>query len=340
MLAVLSQPPPSGWDVVLLAPPNGPLPAAARELGVEVVDWSIREDGHKPPPEWAVVSLREAADRVGADLLHANSLSLARLTGRLAREDDRPATGHLRDMMRLSGAARRDLSANRRLIAVSPAVQAYHEAEGVTGITVVPNGIAPIERKRPPGWLRAELGLPSDVPLIATVGQIGLRKGHDVASAALRFLMRSSDGRLPSFVWLVVGERFSQKAESVAYEEQLGVGLGDAIRRLGWRDDVPELLAECTMLLHPARQEPFGRVLLEAREVGLPIVACDVGGNRFAAPGATLVPVDDAAAMAAAISEMLATPASTVDTPASLAFPVSRCSEETWAIWQHSVTAK
>ena len=34
------------------------------------------------------------------------------------------------------------------------------------------------------------------------------------------------------------------------------------------------------LLVHPARQEPLGRVLLEAAAIGLPIIATDVGGTR------------------------------------------------------------
>ena len=41
-------------------------------------------------------------------------------------------------------------------------------------------------RPRPPtGYLHQQLGLAGDVPLIGTIGQISLRKGHDVLAAAL-----------------------------------------------------------------------------------------------------------------------------------------------------------
>ena len=305
MLAMLDAPPPPGWDVVLLLPPHGRLFEAAASQGLAVHGWDLREEGTKPPPEWAAESLRKALGEVAADHVHANSLSLARTTGRLARSPGAPtATGHLRDMMRLSAAARRDLAANAALVAVSPAVRDYHVAEGLPAdrVVVVPNGIAPFEQTRPPGWLRRELGLPADRPIVATIGQIGLRKGHDTAAAAIRRL--AERGR--PITWLVVGERFSQKAESVAFDEALDAASGGAIVRSGYRDDVLELLAEVDLLLHPARQEPLGRVLLEAREVSTPIVACDVGGNRFAVPDAAFVPPDAPVAMAEAIDAALA----------------------------------
>jgi len=75
------------------------------------------------------------------------------------------------------------------------------------------------------------------------------------------------------------------------------------------RDDVDRLLEELTLLVHPARQEPLGRVLLEAAACGVAVVATDVGGTREIFPegagAARLVPPDDPAAMAAAMEEVL-----------------------------------
>ena len=61
--------------------------------------------------------------------------------------------------------------------------------------------------------------------------------------------------------------------------------------------------------MHPARQEPLGRVLLEAAAAGVAVVATDVGGTPEIFPpdseSARLVPPDDAAALAAAMLELL-----------------------------------
>jgi glycosyltransferase involved in cell wall biosynthesis len=66
---------------------------------------------------------------------------------------------------------------------------------------------------------------------------------------------------------------------------------------------------ECDLLVHAARQEPLGRVLLESAASGLPVVATDVGGTREIFPteedGAVLVPADDAAAIANAVTILL-----------------------------------
>ena len=48
---------------------------------------------------------------------------------------------------------------------------------------------------------------------------------------------------------------------------------------LGIRSDVSQLLNELTLYAHAARQEPLGRVLLEAGASGRAIVATRVGGT-------------------------------------------------------------
>jgi glycosyltransferase involved in cell wall biosynthesis len=69
------------------------------------------------------------------------------------------------------------------------------------------------------------------------------------------------------------------------------------------------LLNELTILVHPSRQEPLGRVLLEAAAAGAPIIATNVGGTAEIFPpnseAAILVPPNDPAAIAAAMEELL-----------------------------------
>jgi glycosyltransferase involved in cell wall biosynthesis len=107
---------------------------------------------------------------------------------------------------------------------------------------------------------------------------------------------------IPNVHWLIVGQRTSSKPESREFEQRLhriakDPPLCGRVHFLGNRHDVAALLSECTLLLHAARQEPLGRVLLEAAAAGLPVIATDVGGTREIFPtendGAVLVPTDD-----------------------------------------------
>jgi glycosyltransferase involved in cell wall biosynthesis len=99
--------------------------------------------------------------------------------------------------------------------------------------------------------------------------------------------------------------KFQESLRSIATHAPLA----GRVHFLGTRTDVPTLLAECDLLVHAARQEPLGRVLLEAAASGLAIVASDVGGTGeiFPAEGeaAVLVPADDCRALADAIRRLL-----------------------------------
>ena len=119
--------------------------------------------------------------------------------------------------------------------------------------------------------------------------------------------------RVPEAHFILVGERTSQKAESIEFEQAFyrrfaEAQLSDRLHVLGQRDDVAELLVEIDLLVHPANQEPYGRVLLEASAAGVPIVATDVGGtSEIVVNGVTgrLVPHRDPRALADATIAIL-----------------------------------
>jgi glycosyltransferase involved in cell wall biosynthesis len=201
-----------------------------------------------------------------------------------------------------------------RLVAVSEATRAFHTAQGIDAAkcVVVNNGVD-LDEFRPraaSGYLHRELALPPRARLVATIGQVGMRKGTDIAlAAATKWAATVADVH-----WLVVGERTSKKEEAHELERDLYARadeppLAGRVHFLGTRNDVSRLLAECTLLVHAARQEPLGRVLLEAAACGLPVVATDVGGTREIFPsesdGAVLVGVDDDDSLARAACELL-----------------------------------
>ena len=90
-----------------------------------------------------------------------------------------------------------------------------------------------------------------------------------------------------SAVLLLVGEaKFVARAtryDNRSYLRRLHelvaeLGLGGAVRFLGEREDVPEILRACDVALLPSWDEPFGRAVVEAMAMGAPIVATSVGG--------------------------------------------------------------
>lgn len=308
MLATLPHLAKAGYEPCVACPPQGDLAGALRDTGIAVVGWNDHANNeHRPALPQRREELAVLLTRHAPDLVHANSLSMSRLSGPVLPASDIPSVGHLRDIINLSQQAVRDLNEHRQLLAVSQATKDHHVGQGLCAArcTVLHNGVDLNQLQPRPrtGYLQQELRLPSDSRLIVTIGQIGLRKATDVALKAVQTVVASD----PTVHWLVVGERTSDKAESRQLEADLLdaaklPSLAGHVHWLGTRDDVPRLLAECDLLLHAARQEPLGRVLLESAAAGLPVVATDVGGTREIFPtstdGAKLVPVDDHAAMA------------------------------------------
>ena len=332
MLATLAGVREAGFQPLVAAPPSGPLADALRSAGVEIVAFDVRDpSGTRAPLERLRNNLADLIQRCRPDLVHANSLAMGRLSGPVTAALRGPSVAHLRDIVGLSARAIADLNCHGRLLAVSQAVRDFHVAAGLDGerVHVLYNGVD-LRRFCPraaSGYLHRELGLPPRVPLVGTIGQISLRKGQDLLLEAFRPVAQRSDARL-----LIIGQRLSVKEESRHHEAELmrlaGEALADRVFFLGVREDVDRLLSELTLLVHPARQEPLGRVLLEAAAAGTPVIATDVGGTREIFPpecqAARLVPPNDVPALTAAMEELLAD----AETQGRLAAAARRRAEE------------
>jgi glycosyltransferase involved in cell wall biosynthesis len=337
MLATLDAVRQAGFSLAAMAPASGPLADAFRARQIEVIPFTTRDSAGMALPRAEVREALAAALRQRrASLLHANSLAMGRLSGPVAAALGLPSIAHLRDIGRLSRQAIDDLNCHTRLLAVSQATREYHVAAGLSGekTHVLYNGVdlARFAPRPSPGELHRELRLPPETVLVGVIGQIGLRKGHDVlVQAAVRLTQR-----LPHVHYLIVGSRYSDKAESRRFENQLHAAAAGPLKGrfhfLGVRGHVERILNELALLVHPARQEPLGRVLLEAAASAVAVVASDVGGTREIFPpqshSARLVPPDDPIALSRAMLEVLC------DAPlrAALASSARRRAEEAFDI--------
>jgi len=304
-----------GFDILVAAPPAGPLAGRLAERDIRLIPLALHDQTScRLPPEECRGRIRAAIARSRPDLVHANSLSMSRLSGPVSAGLHVPSIGHLRDIIKLNAPAIADLNRHCRLLAVSRATHDWYVAAGLDGekTHVVYNGVD-LRRFCPrpaTGFLHRELGLPSGVPLVGAIGQIGMRKGLHVLAAAASHVAE----QVPDVHFVVVGKRYSQKQEALDYETELIRAasmqpLAGRFHFLGLRGDVPFLLNEFTILAHAARQEPLGRVLLEAAASGTPVVATNVGGTQEIFPdssaAAELVPVDDPQSLCAAITRLL-----------------------------------
>jgi len=318
LLAVLPTLGDAGWTVDVCCPPAGPLAEAVAALGLEVIPAPVEADRRRRDERFRdFLAERIKANRY--DLIHANSLTLSIATGFVSSDLRVPTIGHIRDIARLSSAKVAALSRHTRVLAVSAAARDYHIAQGLAAerAHVLYNGVdtgvfGPATTTYDRSRFRREFGIPPEAPLVGIVGQIILRKGQDVAlAAAVEVLRRRAEAHV-----VVVGARHSEKPETIEYERKLhaitaAAGVADRVHFAGTRDDMPALFREFAVLLHTARQEPLGRVLLEAAATGLAVVATEVGGTREIFPageanGAMLIAADDVAAASCALDKLLA----------------------------------
>lgn len=360
-------------SLVALAPGGGPLAEALRARGIEHAPFHFRDASQQRRPlDQLRGELIEHLACLRPHVLHANSLAAGRLSGAIAPLAHCACVAHLRDISRQSGAAIRELAGNHLLLAVSRATRDFHVGQGLPGerTRVLYNGID-CEHFRPrprTGDLCRELGLPENAFLVLNVGQIGLRKGQDVLAAAAVVSWGAAElAGIPPGVseflrtplpqtnlhYLIAGERYSAKRESVEFEQAIrstfeAAGIGDRLHLLGYRDDVSFLMNEADLIVHAAHQEPLGRVLLEAAASGLPIIATDVGGTReILTDGETarLVPPGVAAALANAIVELHADRglrerfATAARRHVCERFAIGRTARELAAVWREAARA-
>jgi glycosyltransferase involved in cell wall biosynthesis len=112
---------------------------------------------------------------------------------------------------------------------------------------------------------RAALAWPENRPYVAFIGALGdRRKGFDTLFTAWRMLCANPqwDADL-----VVIGSGSELPYWKIRSAE---AGLDSRIRFLGFRDDVPFIMAACDALVAAARYEAYGRVVQEALCRGLP----------------------------------------------------------------------
>ena len=145
---------------------------------------------------------------------------------------------------------------------------------------------------------RAKLGLPMDVRLIGTAGRLNAVKAQHVLIEAV--------ASLPGDVHCVIA---GEGEERPALEAKIAeLGLQDRVALLGHRDDLFDILPGFDIFCLPSLNEGLPRVVLEAQACDVPVVASDVGALKDAVCPETgaLTPAGDVQALAAALSERLA----------------------------------
>ncbi len=272
-----------GFEFKIACPAKTELSNHLNDIGMKTIDWQLaRASGTRKTQDEIRADISEIIRRCEPDIVHANSLSSSRLVGPVTQQLKTPALGYLRDIIKISRKAMSDINGLDSIVAVSAATRNFHIDNGLSAekSTVIHNGVD-LEHFKPAkksASIHHELGLKPGTRLVLCIGQIGMRKGTHIVIQAFNNLCRTFN----DVALLLVGMRNSVKDEAIEYEQQCRQldNSNDHVFWLGRRNDASQLMNSADVLLHGARQEPLGRVLLESLASGLPFVATDVGGTR------------------------------------------------------------
>ncbi|SKA11945.1 glycosyltransferase [Consotaella salsifontis] len=136
-------------------------------------------------------------------------------------------------------------------------------------------------------------------PLLLACARLNPAKGFDVLLHALT--------RLDAHLWIAGVGKLREELESLA----IRLGVADRVEFLGWRSDVPALLAAADVFVFPSRWEGTSNSLLEAAAAAKPIVTTSglsVSWFLEHEKSALIVPVDDEEALARAVQRLVSEP--------------------------------
>ena len=304
---------PGRFQSLVVLNSRGWLEERLREAGVEVicVDWKHWWDLKLPRALAGIMREREI-DLVHSHLPDQNFYSC--IAGRIAACPV-VVTYHgpveLRDANRLRGwlKLRTVKSTAARVVVVCDFVRKMLSEIGFSERQLhrIYNGIA-IERFHSAvrGTLRLEMKLPAEALLVGMVGNVRGPKGQEHFIRAAR---RIAD-KEPAAHFVISGDlhpTLTPPLRSLVNE----LGLQEKVHFLGFRSDVPHVLADLDVFVLPSTSEGFPLVVLEAMAASRAVVATRCGGaEETIVDGETglLVPVGDDKAIAHSVLKLLRDP--------------------------------
>jgi glycosyltransferase involved in cell wall biosynthesis len=294
----------SGREVVVAGPQATDEMFGFAEAGGTFVPVEIASGMHPLEDAAALRALRPALSH--AALVHAHGLRAGMVAALACRRGSMPLIVTWHNAVLASGVARRVYAVLERRVARSAIVTLCVSSDlvdrvralGGHDVRLAPVGATPLgPPRRPRADVRHDLGA-DDLALVLAVGRLHPQKGFDVLiDAAARY------GKGPDPALTVVAGEGPARTDLEHRIRETGA----LVRLLGARDDVADLLEAADLVVMPSRWEGSPLSAHEALLAGRPLVATAVGGlPEFLGGGAArLVPADDPAALAAAVTELL-----------------------------------
>jgi glycosyltransferase involved in cell wall biosynthesis len=286
----------AGDDVRVFCPAGRPFADYLAAQGISPVSWATH--GKFDP----VTLFRHAAyiKAQGVDVVHAHLSTGAFLGSLAAHLAGRPCVATVHGFTSVGWYRGAD-----RLIAVSSAIRDHLVRGGIPAdkVVVITNGIDLARYTvQAVAEAKAALGVPA-APRVGAVGRLSLEKGQDVLLRAWPAVLHA----YPHARLVLVGDG-KMAAPWRALADELGIAA--SVEWTGFLADPRVQMAACDAIAVPSRKEGLGLAAVEALALGRPVAASGVGGLCEVVTPDTglLVPPDDPAALAEAITRLLATP--------------------------------
>ncbi len=325
-----------GHHIVSAGCPDSAWTARTEEAGFPVVRVPLRSDFSWSQARTLAAFMREHRVQIVATKLHRG----IRAGGFAARFAGRPPVVALMGLVETRPGWRYSLTYNLfldRVITLSDAMRDEIAAIGGLDpalVATIPYGIRPAEYEVPEAdgaAVRAELGIAADAPVALALGRMHLQKRFDHMLDSWKLVV----ARLPAARLLIAGQgRMLDDMRARA----ASLGIGGAVHFLGFRRDVPRVLAAADTLVMSSDFEGLPMVVLEAMAASRAVVTTDVGSVRAMleeGKSGRIVPIRDAPALSAALCDVLGSP----DRGRAMGragrarvlerFPLSRCIDET-----------
>jgi glycosyltransferase involved in cell wall biosynthesis len=291
------------YEFHLLIPAEGPLRAAAERAGAKtwILPWPeaicrTGETAMRAGPVQllrAAMNLRSFARELSALLEEIDPAAFitnavkAHIVGALARRrKDIPLIWYMRDGLEDRILSRKLLRLLSRRCDLAICISQYvlsqlREYVSPTLPAQAIYNIVDLSRFHPGVLPASDLRKAPDEVWFGIVGPVTPLKGHDVFLEAAEKVVE----QLPNAVFVIVGNNSYFTEAGHGYQEllqrQSAKLLGDRVKFLGFRNDVPAVLSQLDVLVQANRgPEGLGRSLLEAMACGVPVIAVDKWGPR------------------------------------------------------------